>query len=171
MAQRVSLLPVEPRIVELLSSAILKDPGRALTDLRAGSQAHAATASASKRAVARLDEERFKVSGRADDYARYSALRPYCVTETSAAAVADAIDALLAAGDEVQRQTLFEDQLRRLDPSLLAASAGVARYLNDTADPPASLTTDVDSLRRMRKAALAGRSHEHECQGRAAEDD
>lgn len=36
MAQRVSLLPVEPRIVELLSSAILEDPGRALADLRAG---------------------------------------------------------------------------------------------------------------------------------------
>jgi hypothetical protein len=36
MAQRVHLLPVEPRIVDLLSSAILEDPGRALADLRAG---------------------------------------------------------------------------------------------------------------------------------------
>lgn len=36
MAQRVHLLPVEPRIAALLSSAILEDPGRALADLRAG---------------------------------------------------------------------------------------------------------------------------------------
>ncbi|HEY4592715.1 MAG TPA: hypothetical protein VIJ61_09930 [Thermoanaerobaculia bacterium] len=36
MALRVHLLPVEPRVVELLSSAILEDPGRALADLRAG---------------------------------------------------------------------------------------------------------------------------------------
>lgn len=36
MAQRVSLLLVEPRIVELLGAAILEDPGRALADLRAG---------------------------------------------------------------------------------------------------------------------------------------
>ncbi|HEY2290201.1 MAG TPA: hypothetical protein VGM86_05800 [Thermoanaerobaculia bacterium] len=35
MAQRVCLLPVEPRIVELLGAAILEDPGRALADLRA----------------------------------------------------------------------------------------------------------------------------------------
>src|SRR4051795_4875442 len=37
MAQRVYLLPVEPRIVELLGTAILEDPERALADLRAGS--------------------------------------------------------------------------------------------------------------------------------------
>src|SRR3954447_17355021 len=128
MAQRVYLLPVEPRIVEILGSAILEDPGSALADLRAASRAHAATASASKRAVARLDPERFKASGRGDDYALYSALRPYCVTETSAMAAADAVDALLAAGDEVRRLSLFEDQLRRLDPSLFAASAGVSRF-------------------------------------------
>ena len=171
MAQRVYLLPVEPRIVELLSSAILEDPGPALADLRAGSQAHAATAGASKRALARLDPERFKASGRGDDYALYSALRPYCITETSAAGAVDAVDALLAAGDEVRRQTLFEDQLRRLDPSLLAASAGVARYVDDTAEQWASLKTDVDSLRRMREAALAGRAYEHEFQGREEDDD
>src|SRR5581483_194771 len=39
MAQRVYLLPVEPRIVELLSSAILEDPGQALADLRVGASA------------------------------------------------------------------------------------------------------------------------------------
>ncbi|HET9210435.1 MAG TPA: hypothetical protein VFR03_08550 [Thermoanaerobaculia bacterium] len=170
MAQRVYLLPVEPRIVELLSAAILEDPGPALAELRAGSQAHAATASASKRAVARLDEDRFKASGRGDDYALYSALRPYCVTETSAAAAADAIDALLAAGDEVKRQTLLEDQLRRLDPSLLAASAGVSRFVDDTAEQWAGLKADVGTLRRMREAALAGRTYEHEFQRREEED-
>lgn len=36
MAQRVYLLPVEPRITGLLSAAILEDPERALADLRAG---------------------------------------------------------------------------------------------------------------------------------------
>jgi len=35
MAQRVHLLPVDPRIVELLGSAILEDPGSALAGLRA----------------------------------------------------------------------------------------------------------------------------------------
>lgn len=174
MAQRVYLIPVEPRIVELLTSAILlEDAGPALAELRAGSQAHAATANASKRAVARLDEERFKASGRADDYARYSALRPYCVTETSAAAAVDAVDALLGAGDEVKRQTLFEDQLRRLDPSLFATSAGVARYVDDTAEQWASLKADAGTLRRMREAALAGRRYEHRVQRQEAleEDD
>lgn len=37
MAQRVDLIPVKPRTVELLGSAILEDPERALADLRAGS--------------------------------------------------------------------------------------------------------------------------------------
>lgn len=170
MAQRVYLLPVEPRIVELLSAAILEDPGPALAELRAGSQAHAATASASKRAVARLDEERFKASGRGDDYYLYSALRPYCVTETSASAAVDAVDALLAAGDEVKRMSLFEDQLRRLDPSLFATSTGVARYVDDTAEQWAGLKTDVGTLRRMREAALAGRTYEHAFQSREEDD-
>jgi hypothetical protein len=170
MAQRVYLLPVDPRITQLLGSAVLEDPGPALAGLRAGSQAHAATAGASKRALARLDEERFKASGRGDDYALYSALRPYCVTETSAAAVVDAVDALLAAGDEVKRQTLFEDQLRRLDPSLFAASAGVSRFVDDTAEQWAGLKTDVGTLRRMREAALAGRAYEHAFQSREEED-
>jgi hypothetical protein len=171
MAQRVYLLPVDPRIVELLGSAILEDPGPALAGLRAGSQAHAATAGASKRALARLDEERFKASGRADDYALYSALRPYCITETSAAAVVDAVDALLAAGDEVKRQTLFEDQLRRLDPSLFAASAGVSRFVDDTAEQWAGLKADIDTLRRMRESALAGRAYEHELPRREDDDE
>ena len=170
MAQRVYLLPVEPRIVELLSSAILEDPGAALADLRAGSQAHVATASASKRAVARLDEERFKASGRGDDYARYSALRPYCITETSALAAVDAVDALLAAGDEVKRMSLFEDQLRRLDPALFAASAGIARYVDDTAEQWAGLKADLSTLRRMREAALAGRAYKHEFRRREEDD-
>jgi hypothetical protein len=170
MAQRVYLLPVEPRIVELLGSAILNDPGPALAELRAGSQAHAATAGASKRALARLDEERFKASGRGDDYALYSALRPYCVTETSAVAAADAVDALLAAGDEVRRLSLFEDQLRRVAPSLFAASAGVSRFVDDTAEQWAGLKTDIGTLRRMREAALAGRAYEHKFQGREEED-
>lgn len=170
MAQRVYLIPVDPRTVQLLSSAILEDPEPALVELRAGSQAHAATAGASKRALARLDAERFKASGRGDDYARYSALRPYCITETSAAAAVDAVDALLAAGDEVRRQTLFEDQLRRLDPSLFATSAGVARYVDDTAEQWSGLKTDIDTLRRMREAALAGRPYEHAFQSREEED-
>lgn len=172
MAQRVYLIPVDPRTVQLLTSAILsEDAGLALAELRAGSQAHAATASASKRAVARLDEERFKASGRGDDYARYSALRPYCVTETSASAAVDAVDTLLAAGDEVRRQTLFEDQLRRLDPSLFATSAGVARYVDDTAEQWAGLKTDAGTLRRMREAALAGRTYEHAFQSREEDDE
>jgi hypothetical protein len=170
MAQRVYLLPVEPRIVELLSAAILEDPGPALADLRAGSQAHAATVSASKRAVARLDEEHFKASGRGDDYARYSALRPYCITETSASAAVDAVDTLLAAEDEVKRMSFFEDQLRRLDPSLLAKSTGVSRYVDDTAEQWASLKADLGTLRRMREAALAGRAYEHAFQSREEED-
>jgi hypothetical protein len=170
MAQRVYLLPVDPRIVELLVSAVLEDPGSALADLRAGSQAHAATAGASKRALARLDEERFKASGRGDDYALYSALRPYCVTETSASAAVDAVDALLAAEDEVKRMSLFEDQLRRLDPSLLAKSTGVSRYVDDTAEQWASLKADLGTLRRMREAALAGRAYKHAFQSREEED-
>jgi hypothetical protein len=170
MAQRVYLIPVEPRIVELLSAAILEDLGPALAELRAGSQAHAATASASKRAVARLDEERFKASGRGDDYALYSALRPYCITETSASAAVEAVDDLLAAGDEVKRMSLFEDQLRRLDSSLFVTSTGISRYVDDTAEQWAGLKTDFGTLRRMREAALAGRTYEHAFQSREEED-
>lgn len=36
MAQHVDLIPVQPKAVELLCSAILNDPGPALADLRAG---------------------------------------------------------------------------------------------------------------------------------------